>query len=139
MATLPSGLPDVVADAEDLTRFITQSNHFNKTMAKPAAFLPNPKCRNTSVYRCGPDVEIIRRIWQKNNLSGRPLKAAATCKTANVRAAELDVIAKEPPDAHANIENWPWLDNDPELQKAKQLEKAQSIAQKSKLVAVTFP
>ena len=139
MATLPSGLPDLVADAEDLTRFITQSNHFNTTMAKPAAFLPNPKYRNTSVYRCGSDIEIIRQIWQKTNKSGRALKAAAVCKAVIVRNADLDVISKEPPDAHANIENWPWLDEDPDLQKAKQLEKAQSIAQKSKLVAVTFP
>ena len=51
MATLPSGLPELVGDEEDLTRFITQSNHFNSFMAKPAAFLPNPKYRNTSVFR----------------------------------------------------------------------------------------
>ena len=37
MATLPSGLPDVVADDEDIARFLTQSNQFNTTMAKPAA------------------------------------------------------------------------------------------------------
>jgi len=139
MATLPSGLPDLVAEAEDLTRFITQTNHFNSTMAKPAAFLPNPKYRNTSVFRCGPDPELILQTWQKTNLGDRPLKAAATCKAGDVRKAGLDAIAKEPPPAHANLEGWPWFANDPDLQKAKQLELAQSIAQKSVLVSVAFP
>ena len=138
MDTLPSGLPDLVADEEDLTRFITQTNHFNSTMAKPAAFLPNPKYRNTSVFRCGPDRELIWKIWQNTNAGERTLKAAAICKTVEVRKIGLDAIAKEPPDRHANIEGWPWLDNDPEFQKAKQLEKAQSLAQKSKLVPIAF-
>jgi hypothetical protein len=139
MGTLSSGLPDLVADEENLTRFLTQSNHFNSLMAKPAAFLPNPKYRNTSVYRCGPDKEAIRQIWGKNNRGERTLKAAAVFKAANVRGAGLEVIPKEPPDAHANIEGWPWLESDPDLQKAQQLEKAQGIAQKSKLIAATYP
>ena len=139
MATLPSGLPDLIADTEDLARFITQGNHFNSTMAKPAAFLPNPKYRNTSVFRCGPDPELIRQTWHKTNLGDRPLKAAAVFKAAEVRKTGLDVIAKEPPLAHANLEGWPWLAHDPDLQKAKQLEQAQTIAQKSFLVDVTYP
>jgi hypothetical protein len=138
MAT-PSGLPDLVGDGENLTRFITQSNHFNTTMAKPAAFLPNPKYRNTSVFRCGPDAEIIRQTWQQTNTGDRQLKAAAVLKATDVRKTGLDVIAREPPPAHANIEGWPWLENDPELQKARQLEHAQAIARKSSLVTVAFP
>ncbi len=43
MATLPSGLSDIVADEEDLARFLTQSSQFSSTMAKAAAFLPGPK------------------------------------------------------------------------------------------------
>ena len=50
---LPSGLPEQVADEEDLARFLTQSSQFSAVMAKPAAFLPNPKDRETSVSRHG--------------------------------------------------------------------------------------
>lgn len=134
MATLPSGLPDLVGDGEDLARFLTQSNQFNALMAKPAAFLPNPKYRNTSVFRCGDDAERLRQTWQKTTNGQRPLKAAAICKTSDVRNAGLDVITAEPPDAHANIEGWPWLANDPELQKAKQMEMAGEIAKYAELV-----
>ena len=134
MAALPSGLPNLVADEEDLTRFLTQSNQFNALMAKPAAFLPNPKYRNTSVFRCGADLERLRGIWQKTTNGQRPLKAAAIGKAKGIRAAGLDVIAAEPPDAHANIEGWPWLENDPEIQKAKQLAMAGEIAQNTELV-----
>jgi len=33
---LPSGLPEVVGDAEELTRFLTSSTHFNATSVKPS-------------------------------------------------------------------------------------------------------
>jgi hypothetical protein len=134
MATLPSGLPDLVNDEEDLARFLTQSNQFNALMAKPAAFLPNPKYRNTSVFRYGNDPERLRQTWQKITNGQRSLRAAAVCKTRDVRAAGLDVIAAEPPDAHANIEGWPWLENDPDLQKARQIEMAGTIAQAAEVV-----
>lgn len=134
MAALPSGLPDFVADEEDLARFLTQSNQFNALMAKPAAFLPYPKYRNTSVFRCGNAPERLRVIWQNTTNGQRPLKAAAIGKAKGIRTARLEVIAAEPPDAHANIEGWPWLENDPELQKAKQLEMAGEIAQNTELV-----
>ena len=54
-------------------------------------------------------------------------------KTADVRAALLDVIADEPPARHAAIRGWPWLD-DLELQKAQQKERAALIASKAALV-----
>ena len=41
MATLPSGLPDHVADGEDLARFLTSSSHFNAVMVKPVKALGN--------------------------------------------------------------------------------------------------
>ena len=131
---LPSGLPDVVADSEDLSRFLTQSNHFNSVMAKPSAFLPNPKYRNTSVFRCGADSERIQNIWEKSSDGQRSLKAAAVLKAFEVAKVNLSVIASEPPPAHANLEGWPWLENDPELQKAKQVELAAQLAQASTLV-----
>jgi hypothetical protein len=134
MATLPSGLPEVIADSEDLSRFLTQSSHFNSVMAKPAAFLPNPKYRNTSVFRCGADPERIRQIWQETTDGQRSLKAAAVFTAMEATKASLSVVASEPPPAHANLEGWPWLDSDPELQKAKQVELAAQLAQASILV-----
>ena len=50
---LPSGLAEIVADEEDLARFLTSSSQFNAIMVKPAAFLPNPKNGETSVFRHG--------------------------------------------------------------------------------------
>ena len=134
MGMLPSGLPEIVGDDEEITRFLTQSSHYNSVMPRPAAFLPDPKHRNKSVFRCGANPVRIREIWEKTTNFQQTLKAAAVCKTAEVRNAGVDVIASEPPDAHANIEGWPWLVNDPELQKAKQKEIAAVIAQKSALV-----
>src|SRR6266704_3307857 len=75
---LPSGLAEVVADEEDLARFLTQSSHFNTEIVKPAA----------------------------------------------VRAALLTVEPNEPPPRHAAILGWPWMESDPELQRAKQKELA---------------
>jgi hypothetical protein len=47
---------------------------------------------------------------------------------------EVEIIAEEPPPSHANIEGWPWLSADPELQKAQQLELASRLASASELV-----
>jgi len=120
MGTLPSGLPETVADDEDLSRFLKQSNQFNSLMAKPAAFLPNPKYKNTSVFRIGNEPERLRLTWNEIAAGQRPLKGAAICKARHVREIQLEVLASEPPPVHANIEGWPWLENDPELQKARQ-------------------
>ena len=134
MYPLLSGLPEYVGDAESLARFLPQSNLFNTFGAKPAAFLPNPKYRNTSVFRLGNDPDCLRKTWSENDKSGRLVKGAAICKAKEVRAGRLDVIAEEPPPAHANIEGWPWMENDPELQKAQQLELAGQLAEVSKFV-----
>ena len=134
MAQLPSGLPDIVGDEKNLTRFLSQSSQFNSLMAKPAAFLPNPKYRNTSVFRIGNEPDRIRQTWQKNAIEGRTLKAVAICRCADIKFVGLCATAEEPPDAHANIEGWPWLENDPAAQKAKQIELAQAIVQKCELI-----
>jgi hypothetical protein len=134
MQTLPSGLAEHVADDESLARFLTQSNQFGLGMAKPAALLPNPKHRNTSVFRMGAEPDQLRRVWAETNTSDRQAKAAALFKAADVRKARLEVAAQEPPPAHANIDGWPWLDSDPELQKAQQKERAQEIASKTTIV-----
>jgi hypothetical protein len=134
MATLPSGLPEYVADEENLARFLTQSGHFNSLMAKPAAFLPNPKYKNTSVFRLGNEPDRLRQTWKETSTSAHTLKGAAICKARHIRSCQLDVIAEEPPPMHANIEGWPWLENDPELQKAKLVELASQIASGTEVV-----
>lgn len=125
---LPSGLPESVADEEDLVRFLTQSNQFNSIMAKPAAFLPNPRDRETSVSRHGRQPE--QSLWQigQEAAGSRNLYGAVFCSARDVRAAQLEVFADEPPMRHAVISNWPWMDNDPELQKARQKELAVLLA-----------
>lgn len=124
MVNLPSGLPDETDDQEDLARFLTQSSHFNSTLVKPAAFLPSPKHRETSVSRhgCKPQKD----LWKlgADAAGDRTLYGAAILKAVNVRIAGLNVFADEPPLRHAVIRDWPWLDNDPVLQKAQQKELA---------------
>jgi len=131
---LPSGLPDLVADGEDLARFLTSSSQFNAKGAKPSAFLPAPKSRETSVFRHG--AEPSAELWQirAKYLGGSRInRGAAIVKSSDVRAVGLSVIAGEPPPRHAAIRDWP-LDNDPELQKAKQKERAALVARKATLV-----
>jgi len=134
MATLSSGLPDLVADEEDLARFLTQSNQFNASMAKPAAFLPSPKDRETSVARHG--TEPLERLWAigVNAAGDRTLYGAAIFKARTVRIAQLEVTADEPPPRHAVIRGWPSVETDPELQKAKQKEMAAIIASEAVVV-----
>jgi hypothetical protein len=125
---LLSGLPEHVGDEEDLARFLTQSSQFNATMAKPAAFLPSPKNHETSVSRHGRQPQ--DRLWEIGSAAAgtRKLYGAAIFKTRAVRAVQLEVVADEPPLRHAAIRSWPWIETDPELQKAKQKELAALLA-----------
>ena len=134
MATLPSGLPSLVADEEDLARFLTQSGHYNALMAKPAAFLPSPNGRETSVSRHGS--QPLESLWATGleAAGGRNLHGAAIFKARAVRSAQLEVVPDEPPPRHAAIRGWPWIANDPELQKAAQKERAALIASAAALV-----
>jgi hypothetical protein len=132
---LASGLPDLVADDEDLARFLTSSRQFNAQMAKPPAFLPSTSDRETSVFRHGSDPRAA--LWALGNehaAGNRTLHGAAIVKAGDVRAALLEVIADEPPPRHAAIRGWPWLDDDPELQKARQKERAVQVASKAVLL-----
>jgi hypothetical protein len=131
MEFLPSGLPDQVADDEDLARFLVQSNQFNETVVKPAAFLPNPKKRETSISRHG--AEPAQRLWEIGLVAAgtRSLYGAAILKAWAVREASLDVFSDEPPPRHGAIRRWPWIDDDPELQRAQQKERALALASAS--------
>ena len=128
MATLHSGLPDLVGDGEDLARFLTHNSQFKESIAKPSVFLPDPKYRETSVSRHGR--EPLERLWEigLEATKGRKLYGAAIFQARAVRAVQLEVFQDEPPDRHAAIRRWPWIASDPELQKAQQKELAVLIA-----------
>jgi hypothetical protein len=135
MATLPSGLDEIVAEDEDLARYLTSSSQFNAIMVKPAAFLPSPKDHETSVFRHGNEPR--DRLWaigSEHAAGGRNLHGAAICKAFHVRATQLEIIAGEPPLRHAAIRGWPFSEADAELQKAKQKELAAIIASNAELV-----
>jgi len=134
MALLPSGLPDHVDDAEDLARFLVQSKWFKNGMAKPVAFLPYPKDRETSVSRHGQ--EPADRLWAIGlHVAGdRTLYGVALFKASVVRKEGLEVYPDEPPDFHAVIRDWPWNDSNMTLQKDMQLAMAQVLASEAKLV-----
>jgi hypothetical protein len=131
---LTSGLPEQVGDDEDLARFLTSSGQFNAQMVKPAAFLPSMSDRETSVFRHG--IEPKAALWRIGNemTRGRTLHGAAIVRTADVRSAQLAVVADEPPPRHAVVNGWPWIENDPELQKAQQKERAVILASKAILL-----
>jgi hypothetical protein len=132
---LASGLPDLVADDEDLARFLTSSSQFNAQMAKPSAFLPSPRGRETSVFRHGGEPRAALWALGNQHVAGdRTIHGVAIVKAQDVRAAQLDVIAQEPPPRHAAIRGWPWLDDDADLQKAQQKERAALVASKALLL-----
>jgi hypothetical protein len=129
---LDSGLSEWVADEESLARFLTQKDQYKRMpdviLAKAPAFLPYPKYKNTSVFRKDRNVPELQQIWDAGNLSGRSLKGIAFLQARDVRRARLEVMPEEPPPAHANIEQWPWFENDPYMQKSEQLELASQLA-----------
>lgn len=135
MSTLPSGLPVAVADDEPLARFLKSSSWYNTFGAKPVAFLPNSNNGETSVFRHGETPE--EPLWAigQSIVSGssRNIHGVAFVAAGDVRSETLGVTAKEPPERHANIDNWP-VDTDPVLQKAKQIEIAICLAEKSALL-----
>jgi hypothetical protein len=134
MAPLPSNLPEIIADSEDIARFLTQSSHFNSSTVKPSAFLPSPTERETSVCRHG--VEPLENLWRlgANAANTRHLHGAAIFKAQAVRDVGLVILPDEPPPHHAVIRGWPWLEDDPELQKAKQKEIALVMASQATLL-----
>lgn len=130
MAMLPSGLPEVVEHEEDVARYLMSSSLFNAVMVKPAAFLPNRRNGETSVFRHGSEPRsVLWQIARDYAVGDRKLHGAAIVKARQVRAVGLDVSASEPPPRHANIVGWAWSASDPDLAKAEQKEQAALIAQ----------
>ncbi len=137
--SLPSGLPEHVGDGEDLARFLTSSGHYNATMARPTAFMPNPKNGETSVFRHGAEpLDVLKAIAQAEVGEDRRIHGAAIVRAGAVREAELEVLGKEPPPRHADIVGWPWSKDDPDFGKAQQKELAALIAQKANRPPLRF-
>ena len=135
MDILPFSPAEIVADDEDLARFLTSSGQFNLTMVKHSAFLPNPKDHATSVFRhSAAPVDSLWRIGLEHAAVGRTLHGAAICKARHVRFAKLEVQANEPPPRHADIIGWPLQPADPEMEKAQHKELAMLVAQYAQLV-----
>lgn len=130
--TLPSGLPEQVADEEDLARFLTSSGHLRASAVRPAAFLPNPKDGETSVFRHGATpLADLQTIGKTVAGEDRRIHGAAIVKAKVVREAKLEVRSHEPPPRHANITDWPWMRDDPDFGKAEQKGMAALLAQKA--------
>lgn len=125
---LVSGLPERVGDGEEIARFLTQRGHFKQQQVSPSAFLPSSQSRETSVSRHGRDpLEALLSLGLAA-AGARNLYGAALLKAGAIRAASLEIVADEPPERHAVIRRWPWLDNDAREQRALQLQHALMLA-----------
>jgi hypothetical protein len=126
---LDSGLPEKVAPAEALAKFILSSRHFSaaKKRVMSAAFIPPPG-KGSSVFRISElaleDVRIIGSAVASARQPPRTLYGHALLLAQAVLEASLDVVAVEPPPRHADIIGWP-------NEKDAQLEIAQSLADAS--------
>ena len=128
MEKLPSGLPDEIVDDEDLARFLTSKSQYSTLIVKPSAFRPNPKGQETSVSRHGREPSVRLCKIGAEAAGDRTLHGAAIFKARDVRTSKLEVFADEPPPRHASILKWPWIENDPEEEKAQQMERAIELA-----------
>jgi len=138
---LPSGLAEAVEDEEDLARFLTSSRFLvwssesQELIVKPAAFIPNPKDGQTSVFRHGSHPsESLWRIGNEHVAGSRTLHGVAIVKAKHVRSVSLDIVAHEPPPRHANIVGWPSSQSDPEMAKAEQKKRAALVARQAEVV-----
>lgn len=127
---LESGLPKTVGNDETLARFVFSSSHYNTSGVKSAAFLPNPKNGETSVFRHTEKwrdalLESGKKIARDR---GKRLHGTAYVESQVVFDAQLRLEAVEPPPCHANIIGWPVVENDSRSQKAKRKECAILIA-----------
>lgn len=133
MSGLLSGLPNHVADDEELARILRSSSHFNTLGAKASAFMP-ARDGMTSVIRHGSEPrEQLWRLAQDTLGADISVHGAAILRVKKVREQDLDVLPEEPPPRHANIVGWP-MSADPELQRAQQREIALVIAAGSTVI-----
>lgn len=134
MGILASGLPDLVCNDEDLSRFLTSSRYYNTTMVKGVAFLPSLADRESSVFRHASEpLDRLISLGKTYAAGDRNLHGAAIIKTSVVREVGLEVRADEPPPFHAAISGWPSA-SDPDLELARHKELANVLASASLLV-----
>ncbi len=96
-----------VISTEILSRFVLQKTYIraNNTV-RPAAFLPNPKNGETSVFRISGITD--NKVWDIGDREvatkqGKPIFGRADIETSNVVSKDLKVISSEPPERHANL------------------------------------
>jgi len=101
-----------VTPSEVLSRFIMQTNWYrlSDNRVRYAAFMPNPKDGETSVYRiCGI---LEREVWEIGDREVglkryKPVLGRADIGASFVMMKGLSVVPSEPPARHANIVGWP--------------------------------
>ena len=103
---------EAITPAEILSRFIMQTNWYRPSdnCARYAAFMPNPKNRETSVYRISGISD--KEIWEIGDREvgenrGKPILGRADVGASFVIKKGLNVVPSEPPVRHANIVGWP--------------------------------
>ncbi len=101
-----------VTSSEVLSRFIMQTNWFSlsNNRVKYAAFMPNPKNGQTSVFRISGISD--REVWEIGHREvglkrDKPILGRADIAASCVLTKGLDVVPSEPPVRHANIVGWP--------------------------------
>lgn len=124
-------LPHSVSSQEKITRFIFNKRHMKpaKGEVKVAAFLPNPKTDDISVYRTTNCPE--KKIWaiadffvERKRTDKRKLLGRGDFSSDVVFKQNLKIVAapSEHP-RHANVTDWP---NDRPTQKLRAMELAHS-------------
>ena len=101
-----------VIPSEVLSRFIMQMNWFRPSdnRVRYAAFMPNPKNGETSVFRISGISD--REVWEIGDREvglrrDKPILGRADIGASFVITKGLNVVPNEPPIRHANIIGWP--------------------------------
>lgn len=115
-------VPEPILDSEQVTRYLTNRGHFNTSMVKQSAFLPNND-RNfglsTSVFRTPKmsqgELELNKLKFEQ--VSKKVIKAAALVGVSDVQSVSipgtkgkttLSIVPEESDFRwHADIINWP--------------------------------
>jgi hypothetical protein len=101
-----------LAPSEILSRFVMQTNWYRPSdnCVRYAAFMPNPKNGETSVFRISGISD--RDIWEIGDREvglkrDKPVLGRADIGVSFVFTKGLNVVPSEPPVRHANIVGWP--------------------------------
>lgn len=109
-------MPLIPSNPEILTRYLYNSNYIRKSnqTVKWAAFMPNPKDNQTSVFRVSELSE--SEIWniadcdvtpyQQNTIEGRANINSDDVINISANSYKLFFYPKEPPYRHGNIAGW---------------------------------